>query len=143
MLQGVAFASIDTPLHQHSLLPSRMSLQGFACASGVALLHQSSRASLACPCRASLVPVVLHFCTDIYLPVAQPPPVLQSFMWAERLKERGTGNSAKQAAAAGEAKMALEPDVDVAAVFLARQSEACQQCLPFCVLWAAAYPSAC
>ena len=51
--------------------------------------------------------------------------ILQSFMWAERLKERGTGNSARQAAAAGEAKMALEPDVDVAAVFLARQSEAC------------------
>eukprot|EP00891_Asterochloris_glomerata_P008758 jgi/Astpho2/8758/Aster-x0822 len=48
---------------------------------------------------------------------------LQSFMWAERLKERGTGNSAKQAAAAGEAKMALEPEVDVAAVFLARQSD--------------------
>ena len=64
-------------------------------------------------------------------------------MWAERLKERGTGNSAKQAAAAGEAKMALEPDVDVAAVFLARQSEGLQQYLLCCVLWVAAYPSAC
>lgn len=73
----------------------------------------------------------------------QAPSVLQSFMWAERLKERGTGNSAKQAAAAGEAKMALEPEVDVAAVFLARQSEACQQHLLLHVVWAAAEPPGC
>ena len=135
-----------------------------------ALIHPCTNIHLfrhACLCRASRAPAVLHCCTNHHVPVWHAPAGLRLCLWfctsaltytsqsrspllccspscgQSASRSVAPGNSAKQAAAAGEAKMALEPDVDVAAVFLARQSEACQQCLPFCVLWAAAYPSAC